>query len=48
MIDEYFEGIRCLLIDKGDTPKWMFTNVYEVNDSFVKEFFNFKIDKLDL
>ena len=36
---EFYEGVRCLLIDKGDTPKWEFKHVLDIEDSVVDSYF---------
>lgn len=29
---EFYEGVRCALVDKGDKPNWMYKNVLDVPD----------------
>ena len=28
---EFFEGVRCQLIDRGDKPKWMYNHVLDID-----------------
>jgi enoyl-CoA hydratase/carnithine racemase len=39
-LGEFAEGIRALLIDKDNQPKWMFANVGEVDDALIDDLFN--------
>lgn len=31
--NDFFEGVRCALIDRKDKPKWKHSNPNEVKDS---------------
>ncbi|KRX05729.1 hypothetical protein PPERSA_09869 [Pseudocohnilembus persalinus] len=33
---DFFEGIRCTLIDRGDTPKWKHKSIYEIDPQEIK------------
>ena len=37
---EFFEGVRALLIDKDNAPKWTHKSISEVKQSEVEAFFN--------
>lgn len=37
---DFFEGVRCVLVDKKDTPKWKYTNPFEMSDSEVEKYFS--------
>ena len=37
---EFFEGVRALLIDKDNNPKWSHKSVSDVKQSEVDYFFN--------
>lgn len=37
--NEFFEGVRCLLVDRKDTPKWQFKSIEDVPDTEVAEYF---------
>ena len=37
---DYFEGIRCALIDKGQTPNWEFNSHTQITQTVVESFFN--------
>jgi enoyl-CoA hydratase len=37
---EFFEGVRALLIEKDNAPKWSHKNLSEVTDEEVDFFFN--------
>ena len=32
---EFFEGVRCLLVDKNDKPKWIYNHVSEISNENV-------------
>ena len=36
---DFYEGVRCLLIDRGDKPKWEFNNLSLVSDEEVLKYF---------
>lgn len=36
---DFFEGVRCTLIDKGDKPQWSHKSVYDVDEKEVDKFF---------
>ena len=42
---EFFEGVRCVLVDKGATPNWRFKNIKDVKDTDVSKFFEPMADK---
>ena len=35
---EFFEGTRCLLVDKGSKPDWRFKVAKAVPDALIKQF----------
>lgn len=37
---DFYEGVRALIIDKDNEPKWNPKNIEDVKDDFVNEFFN--------
>ena len=36
---EFFEGVRCLLVDKNDKPRWEFRSVGDIKPSDVSSYF---------
>lgn len=36
---DFFEGVRCTLIDKKDTPKWEHKSISEVKNTEVEKYF---------
>ncbi len=36
---EFFEGVRCLLVDRNDKPKWAWTSPADIKPSDVEGFF---------
>lgn len=36
---EFFEGVRTVLVDKNDKPKWQFKTTKDVPDSEVAKYF---------
>jgi enoyl-CoA hydratase len=42
---EFFEGVRCVLVDKGATPNWRFKTINDIKDSDVSKFFEPLSDK---
>lgn len=44
---EFYEGVRCALVDKGDTPKWMYKHVLDIDDKLVDSYFD-KEENLEL
>jgi hypothetical protein len=36
---DFFEGVRCTLVDRNDTPKWHNKSIHEVQSSEVEEYF---------
>jgi hypothetical protein len=46
---EFFEGVRCLLVDRKDKPKWKYDDIALIPESEVKQFFQpFADPKLEL
>lgn len=39
MQGEIFEGVRALLVDKDQKPKWRYTSVYDVRPTLINEMF---------
>lgn len=37
---DFFEGVRCVLIDKTDKPKWNYKSYEEVPQSLVDKYFS--------
>jgi 3-hydroxyisobutyryl-CoA hydrolase len=37
--NDFFEGVRTVLIDKNDTPKWTYKSPLEVPESEVQSYF---------
>lgn len=37
--DEFFEGVRCVLVDRKDTPKWKYERASDVPKEEVEEYF---------
>ena len=37
--DTFYEGVRCVLVNKGDSPNWKYKNVLEVPEAEVEKFF---------
>jgi hypothetical protein len=36
---EFYEGVRCMLVDKGATPSWMYKHVLDIEDSVIDSYF---------
>ena len=36
---DFFEGVRCLLVDRKDKPKWSHNSMLEVSNSEICSFF---------
>lgn len=36
---EFFEGVRCALIEKGGTPNWKYPDVLSVPEEEINAFF---------
>lgn len=36
---DFFEGVRCTLLEKGAKPKWSHKSIHEVPESDVKKYF---------
>ena len=36
---EFYEGIRCVLVDKNAKPKWKYSNVKDVPEEEVQTYF---------
>jgi len=45
---EIDEGVRCLLVDKGDTPKWRYNSVSDIPIEHVEKFFTKHPDNEEL
>ena len=37
--DDFFEGVRTVLVDKGDKPKWTYQSPLDVPQSVVDHYF---------
>ena len=37
--NDFFEGVRCVLIDKKDKPKWTYKSPLDLKDELVKAYF---------
>jgi len=37
--NDFFEGIRCILVDKGAKPKWTHDHVLSVKEAEVDKYF---------
>ena len=37
--EDFYEGIRCAIIDKGDTPQWRPAKIAEVSEAAVDAYF---------
>jgi hypothetical protein len=37
--NDFFEGVRCTLIDKNDTPKWQHKSLFDVKRQEVEKYF---------
>jgi len=46
--EEFFEGVRCTLVDKTDKPKWAHKSVNEVSKNEVERYFAKLSDNLEL
>lgn len=42
---EFFEGVRCLLVDRNDKPKWTWATTADIKASDVDSFFKPFADK---
>lgn len=36
---EFFEGVRCLLVDRKDTPNWKYERAAEVPEEELESYF---------
>ncbi len=36
---DFFEGVRCKLVDTKDKPKWQYKSIEEITDSEVDSYF---------
>ena len=45
---DFFEGVRCTLVDKKDKPKWKYNNPFEMDDEEVKKYFSKLPNELEL
>ena len=36
---DFFEGVRCTLVDKRDKPKWKYRTPFEMSEEEVKKYF---------
>ena len=46
--NDFFEGVRCTLIDRKDTPKFKHSSVKDVQDSEVLSYFEKLPQNLEL
>jgi len=46
--NELFEGIRCVLVDRGDQPKWIHSSLQDISDQEVDNYFKPLPDHLEL
>ncbi len=37
---DFYEGVRCMLVDKGSKPVWSPADLASVNAEFVESFFS--------
>lgn len=37
--EEFFEGVRCLLVDRGDEPQWKYERASMVPQHEIDEYF---------
>lgn len=42
---EFFEGVRCLLVDRNDKPKWAWAKPADIKPADVEKFFRPFADK---
>lgn len=38
--NDFFEGVRCTLIDKKDKPKWKYNSTFEVPEEEINRYFS--------
>jgi len=44
----FFEGVRCMFIDKGDKPIWEHKSIHDVSDNIVEKYFEKLPENLEL
>lgn len=37
---DFFEGVRCTLVDKKDKPKWKYRTPFEMSEEEVEKYFS--------
>lgn len=45
---DFFEGVKCLLIERKGTPKWEYKSVSEVPEEVVQKYFARLPENLEL
>jgi len=45
---DFFEGVRCTLVDKRDKPKWKYANPFEMSNEEVEHYFSRLPEHLEL
>lgn len=45
---DFFEGVRCTLVDKKDKPRWKYENPLEMNEEEVAYYFSRLPERLEL
>ena len=38
--NDFFEGVRCTLVDKKDLPKWKYRTPFEMSEAEVLHYFS--------
>jgi len=45
---DFFEGVRCTLVDKKDKPKWKYKTPFDMSDEEVEKYFSKLPEKMEL
>lgn len=46
--EDFFEGVRCAIVDKKDKPKWKYPSPDLVPDELIKMYFSSLPEELEL